>query len=252
VTAILPSGAISVPIYPDRDALRHRGALDAWTEIDDVEFLTLGPADEVWDGSEPAFPTLDAVETPELCAARANRVAAARRIAPGQARQRLFVLAGQATIQCEYGRATLQRNQWLDLPAGGGLLVNGTSPTSDGWRPPTDVLRIAGRWGETVGIGIFRFGPSMPCDYHYHDGDEYWFIYRGHFMVRYEGSDYPMGPGSVLAAGMGEEHGVLAPGEVFEGVSFRTQLEGRKRPGHLWRNVHGEPEKRQARGATYR
>jgi hypothetical protein len=51
-----------------------------------------------------------------------------------------------------------------------------------------------------------------------------------------------MGPGSVLAAGFGEEHGVLDPQETFEGVGFATGLEGEKRDGHLWRASHGVPE----------
>jgi hypothetical protein len=41
---------------------------------------------------------------------------------------------------------------------------------------------------------------------------------------------------------MGEEHGVLDPQEVFEGVGFATQLEGQMRDGHLWRAVHGTPD----------
>jgi hypothetical protein len=47
----------------------------------------------------------------------------------------------------------------------------------------------------------------------------------------------------MLAAGMGFEHGSLAPEEHFEAVVMATQLEGSKRDGHLLRDMHGEPLK---------
>jgi hypothetical protein len=88
---------------------------------------------------------------------------------------------------------------------------------------------------------MFQFHPDKPCDYHYHDSDEYWFVFRGHFTLQYDDRYYPMRPGSMLAAGMGYEHGVLDPEEQFEGVGFATQLEGALRDGHLLRDIHGDP-----------
>jgi hypothetical protein len=53
-----------------------------------------------------------------------------------------------------------------------------------------------------------------------------------------------------MAAGMGDEHGVLDPGEIVEGIGLATQLEGQRRDGHLWRDVHGEPVRIRSDAAT--
>jgi hypothetical protein len=50
----------------------------------------------------------------------------------------------------------------------------------------------------------------------------------------------------MLAAGMGFEHGAVAPEEHFEAVVIATQLEGQKRDGHLVRDMHGDPVKNRA------
>jgi mannose-6-phosphate isomerase-like protein (cupin superfamily) len=68
-------------------------------------------------------------------------------------------------------------------------------------------------------------------------------VFRGHFTLNYDGNEYELRPGLMLAAGMGFEHGSLAPEEHFEAVVMATQLEGEKRDGHLVRDLHGEPVK---------
>ena len=90
-----------------------------------------------------------------------------------------------------------------------------------------EVVRVAGRWKDTVRMEICLFTPDLVCDYHFHDSDEYWFVFRGHFTLKYRGEDVEFKPGMILAAGMGEEHGVVDPPEVFEGIGFATQLEGK-------------------------
>jgi mannose-6-phosphate isomerase-like protein (cupin superfamily) len=232
-----------MPVYPDRDALRRRPASDAWVDVDDVEIFSLGNSDRIADGEEPAptsFP--DPTEAAEACLHEAHDIAIARRLAPATPKERIVVLSGEAVFESHSSRVTLKRAQWIDVPATGAVIRSAMIPGPEGHRPQVEVARIAGHWDEALRTAIFRFGPGRPCDYHYHDGDEYWFVFRGRFTMHIDGEDFEMGPGSILAAGFGEEHGVLNPQETFEGVGFATQLEGERRDGHLWRAVHGPPE----------
>jgi len=232
-----------VPVYASREALRNRPEKDSWVEVDDFEIFTLGNTDRISEREEPppaSFP--DPVEDAEACLHEAHDIAMARRVVPATPRERLVVLSGEVTFESESSRVTLKRAQWIDVPPSGGLVRTAMIPGPEGHRPQVEVARIAGHWSEALRTAIFRFGPGRPCDFHYHDGDEYWFVFRGRLTLRLEDEDYEMGPGSVLAAGYGEEHGVLDPQETFEGVGFATALEGQKRDGHLWRAVHGVPE----------
>ena len=116
-----------------------------------------------------------------------------------------------------------------------------------------ELARIGGHWASVIRTEICLFRPDRPCDYHYHDGDEYWFVFRGHFTLNYDDREYAMRPGLMLAAGMGYEHGSLHPEEQFEAVVFATKLEGERRDGHLTRERHGTPVRNRdvpARGAT--
>jgi len=233
-----------VPVYADRAALRNRPASENWVDIDDVEFFMLGNADRIAEGEEllPAPTDVpDPVADPERSLHTTHDIAAARRLRPTTPKERIVVINGEAVFESESSRVTLKRMQWIDVPPTGGILRNNLSPGPEGHRGQTEVARIAGHWKQAIRTAIFTFGPSRPCDYHYHDGDEYWFVFRGHFTLHYRGADIPFRPGMILAAGMGEEHGVLEPTEVFEGIGFATQLEGQRRDGHLWRSVHGDP-----------
>jgi len=106
-----------------------------------------------------------------------------------------------------------------------------------------ELARIAGHWTEVIRNEICLFRPDKPCDYHFHDGDEYWMVFRGHFTLDYDGNKYDMRPGLMMAAGMGFEHGSVNPEEHFEAVVMAMQLEGQKRDGHLNREMHGAPVK---------
>lgn len=233
-----------MPVYADRTALKNRPASESWVDIDDVEFFVLGGSDRIAEGEEilpPASELPDPVTDPENSLHTAHDIANARRLMPTTPRERVVVLNGQAVFESEHGRVTLNKMQWVDVPASGGIIRNNLNPGPEGHRGATEVARIAGHWSQAIRTAIFNFGPSRPCDYHYHDGDEYWFVFRGHFTLKYRGEDVEFKPGMILAAGMGEEHGVVDPPEVFEGIGFATQLEGECRDGHLWRTHHGDP-----------
>jgi mannose-6-phosphate isomerase-like protein (cupin superfamily) len=109
-----------------------------------------------------------------------------------------------------------------------------------------ELARVAGHWQQVIRNEICLFRPDRPCDYHYHDSDEYWMVFRGHFTLNYDGNEYELRPGLMLAAGMGFEHGAVAPEEHFEAVVIATQLEGQKRDGHLVRDLHGDAVKNRA------
>jgi len=232
-----------MPVYRDREALRNRPPSDAWVDLDDLELFTLGNTDRIAEGEEPvptSFP--DPVADAAECLHTAHDVAIARRLVPATPQERVIVVSGEVAFESESSRVTLKRGQWIDVPQSGGIVRSAMIPGPEGHRPQVEVVRIAGHWHEALRTSIFRFGPGRPCDYHFHDGDEYWFVFRGRLTMHLEGTDYELGPGSILAAGAGEEHGVLDPEEIFEGVGFATQLEGRMRDGHLWRGVHGTPD----------
>ncbi len=231
-----------MPVYADRQALKNRPSSESWVDIDDVEFFTLGNSDRVAEGEEPrATDYPDPVTDPEGSLHTSHDIAVARRVVPTTPRERLIVVSGQAVFESESSRVTLNKMQWIDVPESGGIIRNNLNPGPEGHRGQTEIARISGHWSEVLRTAIFTFGPGRPCDYHYHDGDEYWFVFRGHFTLKYQGEDVPFRPGMILAAGMGEEHGVVDPDETFEGIGFATQLEGEGRDGHLWRNVHGDP-----------
>jgi mannose-6-phosphate isomerase-like protein (cupin superfamily) len=201
-----------------------------WVDIDDFEFFLLGQP-----GGPPVSPKpAPAGHVPIWGLSSTRPQPSQREFTPEFPRERLVVLAGEVSVQSEYGRVTLKRADYMDIPPSGARVSNiGNSRA--------ELLRIAGHWKESIRTSIFQFDPDRPCDYHYHDSDEYWFVFRGHFTLQYDDRFYPMRPGSMLAAAMGHEHGVLEPEELFEGVGFATQLEGQMRDGHLLREVHGDP-----------
>jgi mannose-6-phosphate isomerase-like protein (cupin superfamily) len=105
----------------------------------------------------------------------------------------------------------------------------------------SEVLWMGGHWRESYYTSIFQLRPDKPLEMHYHDNDEYWFIFRGHITATYNGASCELAPGDMLATGMGYEHGAPAPTEVVEGVGFTPFLDGQKRFGHLHRDEHGDP-----------
>ena len=237
-----------MPVYASRDDLRNRHDAAPWVDIDDVEFFQLGNDDRVADGEEPRGELPDALTAGREALLPTIRMPRSRRIVPTHPKERVVVLGGEAVWKSGNATVTLKRMQWIDVPEEGGVLTNGLVAPPGGHNTVVEAVRIAGHWKQALRTSIFSFGPGRPCDYHYHDGDEYWFVHRGHFTLRYRGEDIPFKPGMILAAGMGEEHGVVDPEEIFEGVGFATQLEGEGRDGHLWSHVHGAPVAARERG----
>jgi mannose-6-phosphate isomerase-like protein (cupin superfamily) len=182
-----------------------------WVDIDDYEFIYLARSTQAT--------RRDPVE---------------RQITPTSPKERLVVLVGGAVVESAIGRVTLRRRDWIDVPPTGAKVTNMSNST-------VELLRIAGTWREAIRTEIFQFRPDRPLEMHYHDGDEYWFVFRGNFTLQYDDREYPMQPGMMLAAGMGFEHGATHPEQHFEGVGFATQLEGQGRDGHLVREEHGAP-----------
>jgi len=89
-------------------------------------------------------------------------------------------------------------------------------------------------WLRWSGFGIGVINTADQIEPHFHDADEYWFVFEGRARVRSEGQEYEIGPGDILVTKMGEEHDIL---EILEAPlkSFwvEDQLCGRKRHGHL-------------------
>lgn len=119
------------------------------------------------------------------------------------------------------------------------------------------LVRMCGRWGDETGSsGVFlmeesdspnlervgaEYEKNTELDCHYHDCDEYWIIAEGRGIVFSEGRLQEVGPGDCLATGMGHMHDFVKVIEPVRGVYFETSMEGQKRFGHLWPEVHGKP-----------
>ena len=231
-----------MPVYHSRSDLKEHGPETHWLDIEDVEFFVLGSAARVAEG-EDAVPARrpDPMADPRASFRVGQDVAAARRLISTAEQERIIVIGGELSFDSPVGRVTLKRWDWIDIPKTGATIRNNMPADALGRRSDVEVARIAGHWKEAYRTFVFRLGPQRPAEYHYHDCDEYWFIFRGHAEARLSGIDYQLGPGSIMATGMGEEHGVFDPKEVIEGIGLATQLEGQRRDGHLWRGVHGAP-----------
>jgi mannose-6-phosphate isomerase-like protein (cupin superfamily) len=167
----------------------------------------------------------------EIVTVDRDRTRAFRRAAPCEY---LIVLNGEASASGARGRITLRRNDYLALDEAD-LTLRATLPL--------EVMLIRGAWSETTILTLFQVRPDRDLEMHYHDGDEYWIFFRGHGTALSEGRDYEVGPGAMIATGMGYEHGF--PGanarETLEAVAFETALSGQRRRGHLHREEHGDP-----------
>ena len=175
-----------------------------WIEIDDFETFVLDP-----------------------------RTPGGRAIQPSGAQERIIVLSGEVISESSVGRVTLRRNDWITIPEDGATLL--------AVRTTAEVMRIAGHWSETTILTMFQVRPDKELELHYHDGDEYWIFFRGRGRGTSEGVEYELGPGDMIATGMGYEHGMPATNELVEAVAFETALYGPKRRGHLHREEHGVP-----------
>lgn len=163
-----------------------------------------------------------------------NPMAFSREIVPTRPKDRIIVLSGEVQVTSEHGRFTLNRRDYYDIPASGAKLVNSGESMAE-------LARIQGHWEHTVRQEICMFDADNPCDIHYHDGDEYWMVFRGHFNIDYNGLKVPTRSGELLVFGKGYEHGIEELDEAMQAVVMAMPLEDRKRDGHLNREVHGDP-----------
>jgi mannose-6-phosphate isomerase-like protein (cupin superfamily) len=189
----------------NRETLKDRAS---WVEVDDFEIIPM----------DRNFPT--------------------REFIPTHPKEHLVCLAGEVIVESELGRVTLKKKDWIDIPKSGVKVTSAQFNTLTG---NSEILWMAGHWPETHFISMFRRFPDYPLEYHYHDNDEYWFMFRGSFTAEYDGEKVDLRAGDVLATRMGHEHGIENPAETLEGVGFTPRLEGQKRFGHLTREEHGVP-----------
>ncbi len=212
-----------MPIYTSDDIRTGRAP---WVRVDGFQLVTL-------DRTRASTPS-SAGNVPYWGTITDTPAARSVSIRPTRPRERIVMLGGEATVETESGRVTLQRRDWIDVPPAGITITN----LGYSW---AEFAHIAGDWDETVRTEICAFSPEFPCEIHYHDGEEYWFVYRGHFTAEIDGERADLQPGSILAAPAGVEHGATDPGEYFEAVVLATGLRGQGRDGHLTREKHGIP-----------
>lgn len=92
-------------------------------------------------------------------------------------------------------------------------------------------------WCTVAAAGVFcvpREGGRF--DRHYHDGHEYWLIYKGKAKIFSEGCEYYVKAGDIVATQAGEEHDVIEVYEDFEAFYFEDTLIPPYRMGHLHRS----------------
>lgn len=210
-----------------------------WVDIEEVEFLYLGPAGDMPILNPPGQNSVAGPDEPHVVTWGFRKPdPSSIRIVPTHERERVVPLVGTVQVDSEWGRVTLGRGDWAEIPPSGATVTNLV-------RGNTEVARIGGHWAQTIRVSVFRLRKGWSLEYHFHDSNEYWFVFRGHRTIQYDGKEYELGPGDILAAAMGEEHGVAddSSEEVFEALVFATQLEGRGRDGHLVREAHGVPER---------
>jgi mannose-6-phosphate isomerase-like protein (cupin superfamily) len=131
-----------------------------------------------------------------------------------------------------------------------------------GCSPQGYVCRVIGHWKAITSSGVFTVKITEPplndtpydyekttgFDNHYHDCDEYWFVFQGKGKAVSDGKFYNVGSGDCIATGMGWHHDVASV-EVggMKAVWFEGTLEGQKRTGHLWEPEHGKAQPKKER-----
>jgi mannose-6-phosphate isomerase-like protein (cupin superfamily) len=217
-----------MPIYT-RESLQSERL--PWVEVDDFEFFHLGRVMVMNDHS--VAPREDGYVS-YWGYYQDKPLPFTRRIEPTRPKDRVVVISGQVQVESEHGRFTMHKRDYYDVPRGGATLTNNGSSAAE-------LARIEGHWDHTIRSEICMFQPGNPCDYHYHDGDEYWAVFRGHFDIDYHGLKIPTRPGELLAFGKGYEHGLLDPEDVMQAIVLAMPPQGRERDGHLNRERDGAP-----------
>jgi len=202
-----------------------------WVEIEDFEFIHLG---RVMVMNNHSVTPDESGHVAYWGYYQDRPLASSMRIEPTTPKDRITVVSGQVQVESEHGRFTLHKRDYYDVPASGATITNSGQSMAE-------LVRVKGHWSHTIRNEICMFRPGNPCDYHYHDGDEYWVIFRGHFTLDYNGMRIPVRPGDPLAAGKGIPHGALDPEEAMNAIVMAMPLEDAKRDGHLNHKNQGEP-----------
>jgi mannose-6-phosphate isomerase-like protein (cupin superfamily) len=79
---------------------------------------------------------------------------------------------------------------------------------ADSGGPYTEVLRRPG-----FSMGIYRLPVGGEDHQHPHHADEIYIVQSGRGVLRVEGEDHPVGPGSVVSVDRGAEHNFTDIGE---------------------------------------
>ncbi len=90
-------------------------------------------------------------------------------------------------------------------------------------------------WSDVTSAGTFRVRAGGTFDPHFHDCDEYWFIFSGRAVARIEDERFELGPGDILCTEIGRLHDILAVEDVLEGIWYESRLKPGGRAGHLHR-----------------
>jgi mannose-6-phosphate isomerase-like protein (cupin superfamily) len=152
--------------------------------------------------------------------------------------QLVIVLNGSVSATSTQGRVTLNRRDWMQVPAEG--LTLSVIRTDGPFQ--AELLTISGTWTDVNVCTIFQYRPDRDLEMHFHDYNEYWFIFRGEFEGAFDDQTHTFTPGEMLAIPAGAEHGTRRRlTGVIEGVGFSTTKIAGKRQGHLHRGPDGEP-----------
>jgi mannose-6-phosphate isomerase-like protein (cupin superfamily) len=94
-------------------------------------------------------------------------------------------------------------------------------------------------WSDVTSTGTFHIQPGQAFDRHFHDCDEYWFIFAGRAVIEIDDERYAVGPGDIVCTEIGREHDFLQVFEPVSGFWFEAVLKPGGRAGHL----HRSPER---------
>ena len=94
-------------------------------------------------------------------------------------------------------------------------------------------------WSDVTSTGTFRIQPGQTFDRHFHDCDEYWFIFEGRAVIEIDDERYTVEAGDIVCTEVGREHDFLQVFEPIGGFWFESRLIPGGRAGHL----HRSPER---------
>ncbi len=91
-------------------------------------------------------------------------------------------------------------------------------------------------WSNVTSTGTFHVVAGQTFDRHYHDCDEYWFIFEGRAVIEIDEERYAVEPGDIVCTEIGREHDFLQVLEPVSGFWFETVLIPGGQAGHLHRS----------------